>query len=172
MVDVSALDAKTRSRRKPPTGKGSLLTSMLMAHPERGVWTVRIARLIEERGSHFGEPMFLEVQVFLTGEVLRSTYTARQYLSTQEEIMSVPQALGVARTGKITDWGRFEQACIALAQSAETIAKDDNATAEQQEELLQGYQGLIAWREELRKMTENADAALDLANSKVRSAFS
>lgn len=153
-----------------PAGRGTVLTPVVTFDLPLKIKRVRLAHLVEPvQGLYMGEAMIRTTDVFLSGRQVEVLASTSHLISQDSKELPMAQALINARTGNITDWGRFEQACVALTNLVREIG--DDGTPEQQEEILRSYQNLLTWREALRTKVEAADAALDIAQVAVRSAF-
>lgn len=166
-----ALPAGKHDRRPGrPAGRGTVLTPVTTYEPLQDLWLVRIAHIVEPIDGFFQDAqMTRTTDVFLSGRQVEVLASTRRFISQDSKELPMAQALINARTGNITDWGRFEQACVALTNLVREVG--DDGTPEQQEEILRSYQNLLTWREALRTKVEAADAALDIAQVAVRSAF-
>lgn len=133
----------------------------------RDLMFVRLRRKVTDSAGEFmGVKLIIIEEWYLDGTYMKRAVTedGKNEIVNDREIMATDRMLRAARTKDVIDFGRFQEAAIALMATADD-AKDDPT---QEEVVMRGYQGMLAWREQLRQEVLAVDATLDLVAAKVR----
>jgi hypothetical protein len=154
-----------KTARIVPPKKGTLSDPVVSIGVD-GVQRVRLLRRVteDEKVSVGGKPITQLFEVYLDGTALLRSYATERIIKDEKEIIMAGQAIAAARTKDVIDYGRFQQACLALNKLADEVGTD--ATEEQQQSILRSYQGLLAWREDVQAKIDSIDAALEIARAK------
>lgn len=157
--------ARPRARRSR-----RLMSPVLVV--EGGVVKVRLVehtRVLD--GTYMGGSLCKVHRVTLGGEVTDQLvdHTGRIIEGEATAVTEPRVAIASARTKDTIDFGRFREAVTAFLTMVDRAGQE--ASQAQQEEILRSYQGLLAWQEALAEAVLEADAAMEVATLKVRSAF-
>lgn len=178
---VEAVPTGRHSDRRRGRGSGSNLrftvprpgtndTPVNVRHPETDALMVRLRREVTHtKGLYQGSQIVMVRDVHLDGTLRVNAYTAdrKHHIQSDEDLMPSEQTIRAARTKDTIDFGRFQQACVALLAQVDEARKypDDE---DRQEAVFRSYQGIIAWREALRQQVSDVDSAIDVVAAKIR----
>jgi hypothetical protein len=168
----AAYTARDGSRKRPlqHPKPGTLDEPVIQRDDDTGIWRVRLLRHVHEgHGLYMGKPLIHQHEVYLDGWDHARTYGNGRITKRNDERLAPMAAITAARTKDVIDYGRFIAAATALVRASDAAGHDPSP--EQLESLLQSYQGLIAWREDLNAKIQQIDGALDVAAAKVRQAI-
>lgn len=131
------------------------------------VWAVRLSRVVVEGdGNYMGKPLTHVHETYLDGRWVKDTYGDGRITKHEEDTDMA--AVSAAQTKDVIDYGRFNQACLALVRAVDAAGPDPSD--EQTESILMSYQRLLKWRADLATKVLEMDGALDVAAAKVRQA--
>jgi hypothetical protein len=157
--------------RVPPAGVND--TPVVEHDFLRDLILVRIRRDVHKTKAAFymGSPLVMVEDIYLDGTHVRQSYTEdrKHQIEDERKIMSAENTIRAARTKDTIDFGRFEQACVALMTQIDQVKAAKGSNDDAQEEIIfRGYQGILAWRAELERQVSAVDGAIDVVAAKLR----
>lgn len=174
---IQVADRRTGKRRSssqlryrvPPAGVND--DPVVVRDEPADLTLVRIRRSVTKSGAlYMGSQLVTVTDVYLDGTVTTKTYTEdrKHHTEDKRETMPAESTIRAARTKDTIDFGRFEQACVALMTQVDQVkARGQEDDPSQEEAIWRGYQGLLAWREELARQVLAVDASIDVVRAKI-----
>lgn len=155
--------------RVPPVGV--IDTPVLVVDHERDCTFVRILQVVTKtKILYMGSQIVTVEEWYLDGTHTVESYTAdrKHNVESTREIMPAEHTIRAARTKDTIDFGRFQEASVALIGQVEAAQKDPGNDY-LEETVFRSYQGILEWREALRRQVDDVDATIDVVAAKVRS---
>jgi hypothetical protein len=174
-MDLSAAPARKGGERRrsnlryniPPVGIND--DPVVVRDEPRDLTLVRIRRSVTKSGAlYLGSQIVTVEDVYLDGTWTTKSYTEdrKHQIEDRRETMPAESTIRAARTKDTIDFGRFEQACVALMTQVDQVKAKEGDDV-QEEAVWRGYQGLLAWREELARQVLAVDASIDVVRAKI-----